>query len=69
MTQKEFMLGLIEDEIERDLAQRASLSEISKNAEGEAEEYDEQEETAVSDDSAESEEPDESEVVGMSMGM
>ena len=70
MTQKEFMLGLIEDEIERDLVQRASLSEVSKNAEGEAEDYDEQEEAAVSDDSAEdpeeAEEQDNSDFEGVS---
>ena len=47
MTQKEFMLGLIENEIERDLAQRAA--EAPENTE----DYDEQEEAAVSDDSAE----------------
>ena len=53
MTQKEFMLGLIENEIERDLAQRASMSEETDNIEVATEDYDEQEETAVSDDSAE----------------
>ena len=51
MTQKEFMLGLIENEIERDLAQRAA--EAPENTEEVTEDNDEQEEAAVSDDSAE----------------
>ena len=42
MTQKEFMLGLIEDEIERDLAQRAA--EAPENTEEATEDCDEQEE-------------------------
>ena len=72
MTQKEFMLGLIENEIERDLTQKAV--EVQKNIEELTEDNDEQEETAVSDDSAEEaeaeyEEQDESEEVGMAMGM
>ena len=71
MTQKEFMLGLIEDEIERDLAQRAA--EAPENTEEATVDCDEQEEAAVSDDPdedpEESEKPDESEDVGMSMGM
>ena len=65
MTQKEFMLGLIEDEIERDLAQRAA--EAPENTEEATEDNDEQEEAAVSDDP--DEDPEESEDVGMSMGM
>ena len=40
MSQKEFVIGLIENEIERDLAQRATMSDDTKEA-------------AVSDDSAE----------------
>ena len=42
MTQKEFMLGLIENEIERDLAQRAA--EAPENTEEATEDCDEQEE-------------------------
>ena len=75
MTLKEFMLGLIENEIERDLSQRAA--EMQENTEEVNEDNDEQEEAAVSDDSDEDpegaeekyQEPDEPEDVGMSMGI
>ena len=80
MTQKEFMLGLIENEIKRDLAQRAA--ETPENTE----DYDEQEEAeeeceeqdnddfsedsdGESDQIDEDEEFDEDEEQGMSMGM
>ena len=33
MTQKQFMIGLIENEIERDLTQRQATAEITENAE------------------------------------
>ena len=43
------MLGLIESEIERDLSQRASVSETPENTE----DYDEQKKAAISDNSTE----------------
>ena len=50
MTQKEFVIGLIENEIERDLSQRADMSDVPTDAEEVAEEHTEQqEEAAVSD--------------------
>ena len=64
MTQKEFMLGLIENEIERDLAQRSAISQAPENAEEAAEDYAEQEEADVSNDSTE-----DLEEVGISMAM
>ena len=74
MTQKQFMLGLIENEIKRDLAQRTA--ETPENTE----DYDEQEEAEeeceeqdngdFSEDSdGESDEADEDEEQGMSMGI
>ena len=60
MTQKEFMIGLIENEIERDLSQRADVSEATTEAEEVAEEHTEQqEEAAVSDPESASEEVEE----------
>ena len=57
MTQKEFVIGLIENEIERDLSQRADVSEVTVDAEEVAEEHTEQqEEAAVSDPESTSEE-------------
>ena len=57
MTQKEFVIGLIENEIERDLSQRAEVSEAPTDGEGVTEEYTEQEEeAAVSDPESASEE-------------
>ncbi len=42
MTQKEFVVGLIEQEIERDLTQRASINQSSTNSEeSENEDFDE----------------------------
>ena len=60
MTQKEFVIGLIENEIERDLSQRADVSEATTEAEEVAEEHTEQqEEAAVSDPESVSEEVEE----------
>lgn len=50
MTQKQFVIGLIENEIERDLTQCAAVSETPTDSERVAEEHTErQETTAVSD--------------------
>ena len=51
MTQKEFVIGLIENEIERDLSQRADVSEATTEAEEVAEEHTEQQEEAAMSDS------------------
>ena len=60
MTQKEFVIGLIENEIERDLAQRQIVSEVPTNTEKMAEEETEtQATTAVSDCESVSEEAEE----------
>ena len=57
MTQKQFVIGLIENEIERDLTQRAAMSEASTDSERVTEEHAEQRETAaVSDCESASEE-------------
>lgn len=57
MTQKQFVIGLIENEIERDLTQRAAVSEASTDSERVSEEHTEQRETAaVSDCESASEE-------------
>ena len=50
MTQKQFVIGLIENEIERDLTQRAVMNEVSIDSEKVAEEYTEQNETAAVSD-------------------
>ncbi len=50
MTQKQFVIGLIENEIERDLTQRAVMNEVSIDSEKVAEEYTEQKETAAVSD-------------------
>lgn len=73
MTQKEFMIGLIEDELERDLTEREGAVE-PQNGSGEYEEDepDEQEETALADDSdgcEESEDESEDVAQGLTMGM
>lgn len=49
MTQKQFVIGLIENEIERDLRQRADMGEAPTSSEG-AEEHTEQRETAAVSD-------------------
>ena len=60
MTQKEFVIGLIENEIERDLAQRQTVSEVPTDTEEMAEEETEtQATTAVSDCESVSEEVEE----------
>ena len=81
MTQKQFVIGLIENEIERDLTQRAAVSEVPTGSEKVTEERAEQQETvavsdceSVSGDESEGsedldDEQDESEDMGMSMGM
>ncbi len=50
MTQKQFVIGLIENEIERDLTQRAVMNEVSIDSEKVAEEYTEQKGTAAVSD-------------------
>ena len=47
MTQKQFVIGLIENEIERDLTQRAAVSEASTDSERVADEIAGQQETAA----------------------
>ncbi len=74
MTQKEFVIGLIETEIERDLTQRAAVSEIPTNSKEVGEQLEGQDNDAVSDDfDSENEdvdeEQDEAEEMGMTMGM
>ncbi|MGN0178340.1 MAG: hypothetical protein ACI4DY_02705 [Monoglobaceae bacterium] len=73
MTQKEFMIGLIEDELERDLTEREGAVEPQNGSdEYEEDEPDEQEETALADDSdgcEESEDESEDEAQGLTMGM
>ena len=50
MTQKQFVIGLIENEIERDLSQRTDMSEAPTASERAAEERDERQETAAMSD-------------------
>ncbi len=50
MTQKEFVIGLIETEIERDLTQRAAMSEAQTASAEMVEEHAEQQETAAVND-------------------
>ena len=50
MTQKQFVIGLIENEIERDLTQRADVSEAPTDSERVSEEHAEQQETAAVSD-------------------
>ena len=57
MTQKQFVIGLIENEIERDLSQRTDMGEASTDSERVTEEHTERQETAaVSDCESASEE-------------
>ena len=57
MTQKQFLIGLIEDELERDLTQReAEAAPVSEEAELEDEYPAQTEEAAVGDCTGESEE-------------
>ena len=82
MTQKEFMLGLIENELNRDLTQRAEVTEAPQEIEESAESnseaiFEEQDSAAVSEDFDETndesedidEEQEESEYMGMGMSM
>ena len=50
MTQKQFVIGLIENEIERDLTQRADMSDAQTDSERVAEEHAEQRKTAAVSD-------------------
>lgn len=50
MTQKQFVIGLIENEIERDLTQRAVMSKAPIDSERVAEEHTERQETAAVSD-------------------
>ena len=50
ITQKQFVIGLIENEIERDLTQRAAVSETPTDSERVAEEHPESQETAAVSD-------------------
>ena len=50
ITQKQFVIGLIENEIERDLRQRADMGEAPTSSEETAEEHTEQQETAAVSD-------------------
>ncbi len=50
MTQKQFVIGLIENEIERDLTQRVAMSETPTDTERMAEEHTERQETAAASD-------------------
>lgn len=50
MTQKQFVIGLIENEIERDLTQRAAMSEAPTDSKRVVEEHAEQRETAAVSD-------------------
>ena len=71
MTQKEFIIGLIETELERDMAERESVSDAQTDDSEQTEEDTGQEETAAvndfEDDSDEDESEDEEQ--GFSMGM
>ncbi len=75
MTQKEFIIGLIETELERDMAERESVNEAQTADSEQAEDDTEAEENAAVDgfeaDSGEDESEDESEDEdqGFSMGM
>ena len=50
MTQKQFVIGLIENEIERDLTQRAAVSETPTDSERVAEEHAARQKTAAVSD-------------------
>lgn len=71
MTQKDFMIGLIEAELERDLTARESQNEARQELESNDEEESEQEDNGIVDDlesaPGEAEEPDESESEGMTV--
>lgn len=73
MTQKEFVIGLIKTEIDRDLTQRAEVAEASQEIEETAEYSEEQDNADISEDfeeiNDESEDIDEDETEYMGMGM
>ena len=76
MTQKQFVLGLIQDELDRDYEERQAMTEKQQSDEepdeDEEEELDEAEDEDLSEedeDFDESEDPEESEDEGMSMDM
>lgn len=73
MTQKEFVIGLIKTEIDRDLTQRAEVVEASQEIEEAAEYSEEQDNSDISEDfeetNDESEDIDEEESEYMGMGM
>ena len=75
MTQKEFVIGLIKTEIDRDLTQRAEMVEASQEIEEAAEYSEEQDSADVSEDfeevnyESEDIDEDESEYMGMGMSM
>lgn len=77
MTQKEFVIGLIKTEIDRDLTQRAEIVEASQEIEEAAEYSEEQDNSDISEDFEEvsdesediDEEQEESEYMGMGMSM
>ena len=73
MTQKDFLIGLIEDELERDQTERESQNEaVSDEAEQEKDDPEQDENAAVDDpeaDSNEDEDESEDEAQGFSMGM
>ncbi len=75
MTQKEFVIGLIKTEIDRDLTQRAEMVEASQEIEEAAEYSEEQDSADVSEDfeevnyESEDIDEDESEYMGMGISM
>lgn len=71
MTQKEFIIGLIETELERDMTERESVNDAQTDDLEQAEEDTGQEETAAVDDFEDDPDEDESEdeEQGLSMGM
>lgn len=71
MTQKEFIIGLIETELERDMAERESVNDAQTDDSEQTEEDTGQEETAAVDDFENDPDEDESEdeEQGFSMGM
>lgn len=77
MTQKEFVIGLIKTEIDRDLTQRAEVVEASQEIEEAMEHSEEQDSADISEDFEEvndesediDEEQDESEYMGMGISM
>lgn len=75
MTQKEFVIGLIKTEIDRDLTQRAEVVDASQEIEETAEYFEEQDNSDISEefeeasDESEDIDEDESECMGMGMSM